>query len=84
MDEHNCGIEQYPHTIAVIIATWGTVAFEKIINELTLDLVRFNRRGFPDGPFRDLVDLKELHQLTYPELTPTFDPWDIKGVGISK
>lgn len=83
MNSSACNIEQFPHIVLTLTRAWGTVAFEKVIDELTMDRERFNRRGFPNGPFRELASLKELHHIAYPELIRV-DPWDTKGAGISK
>jgi len=84
MNKQTEGIEKFPHVVSKLATVWGTGSFESVINDYTMDRTRGNRQGFTEDSFRDLVELKDLHQLIYPECIIKQDPWDIKGTGLSK
>ena len=77
-------LEGFPHAIAALVGVWGTLQFDDTIDGMTMDWIRCNRRGWPEYIFRDLVFLRDIHHEAYPALRRKLDPWDVKGVGISK
>jgi len=77
-------IENFPHALSRIVMFWGTHQFDDVIDGMTMDWIRFNRHGWPDSVFRELTLLHDVHNMAFPHLCRRMDPWDVKGVGISK
>jgi len=80
----NFNLEDYPHVVKRVVSTWCTPAFEPMMDGMLLEANRFDRQGWPDDAFRELLLLRDIHRERFPHLIPKVDPWDVKGVGISK
>ena len=74
MDKLLQQLGHYKHIQFRVELYWGTREFRPYIQEL-LTPKRSNRKGFPLCDLQTILDLLELHDETFPQFKPKFDPW---------
>lgn len=70
-------LDQFPHIARRVEITWGDTACRKYLYGLTIDdSSRSHRQGFPLPILNTIVDLLDLHDVTFPQFIPTETCWD--------